>query len=146
MKFSWGNRILVVILLFIGGMGYLVYRCLNTDYELVSSEYYNDELKYQNVIDASKNSQGLTDTLSIKSIGEGVVLQMPAEMRAVSVKGTVYFYCAQSSAKDRRFDLILDSNASQFIEKSRLKAGSYVVKVNWEMKGKSFYAEQLITL
>ena len=146
MKFSWGNRILMVILLFIGGMGYLVYRCLHTDYELVSNEYYNDELKYQHVIDASKNSQALADTMSIKSVGGGILLKMPSEMKAAPVKGTVYFYCARSSAQDRKFALELDSSASQLIDKSKLETGTYTVKVNWEMQGKSYYAEQLITL
>lgn len=146
MKFSWGNRILVVILLFIGGMGYLVYQSLNTNYELVSEEYYNDELAYQKVIDASKNSGALSSTVLVSTVNDALSFQLPSEMKTTPVKGSIYFYCANAAAKDRKFELAVDGDARQTILKSALPLGTYTVKIQWEAGGKSYYSEQNITL
>ena len=146
MKFNWGNRILVVILVFIGGMGYLVYQCLNTNYELVSEEYYKDELAYQKVIDASKNSESLSSKVQVGSNADALWFQLPNEMKAAPIKGSIYFYCANASANDRKFMLDVDKEARQTILKSALPLGNYTVKIQWETGGKAYYSEQNITL
>lgn len=43
---NWGHKLTFTILVFIGLMSYLVYRSLNTDFQLVEKDYYNNELQY----------------------------------------------------------------------------------------------------
>ena len=40
---SWGNKLLVAFIVFAAGMFYLVYRSVNTNYELVEKDYYKSE-------------------------------------------------------------------------------------------------------
>ena len=41
---NWGNRLVIVFLVFGAGMGFLVYRSIKTNYELVETDYYKHEL------------------------------------------------------------------------------------------------------
>lgn len=63
---NWGNRLVIVFLVFGAGMGYLVYRSMNTDFELVESDYYKQELRYQNVIDEHNSANALSASVNIE--------------------------------------------------------------------------------
>ncbi|OYZ47929.1 MAG: hypothetical protein B7Y19_07425, partial [Sphingobacteriales bacterium 24-40-4] len=56
---NWGNKLVVVFVAFALFMGYMVYRALSTKYDLVSKDYYKDELRYQERIDGVKNAVAL---------------------------------------------------------------------------------------
>lgn len=127
---------------FAGLMGYLVFRSLGTQYELVSPEYYKDELSYQKIIDASNRTNGLQNSLEITRDPEGILIQMPQDFRGISVTGTIYFYCPTDSRKDRRFPLRVNSEGRQRIDPKALQSGSYTIKVNWECNQQTYYSEQ----
>jgi hypothetical protein len=61
---NWGNKLVVVFIAFALFMGYMVYRALSTKYDLVSKDYYKDELRYQERIDGVKNAVAL-DSVTI---------------------------------------------------------------------------------
>ena len=42
-----------VYLAFVAGMGFLVFKASNQEFDLVTKDYYEQELKYQQVIDQS---------------------------------------------------------------------------------------------
>jgi hypothetical protein len=145
MRFSWGNRILVAILLFIGGMGYLVYRSVNTNYDLVSQEYYKDELEYQKVIDASERAGQLSQKASVSVNDSGILIQLPEEMKGKILKGSVYFYCPTDVKKDRKTALAVNEEARQSIGLDQVPPGNYTVKIQWESGNQSYYSEQSLT-
>ena len=101
MTINFGHKLLLAFLLFGILMFYLVYQSLHTNFELVSKDYYQDELVYQQVIDATKNTNDLSSKASITQKGDEIHLQLPSEMVNQSISGQVYFYCASDSKKDR---------------------------------------------
>ena len=42
---TWGNKLLLVFAAFALLIGTLVYKCMQQNFELVSKDYYNDELQ-----------------------------------------------------------------------------------------------------
>ena len=62
MKFTWGHGIVVALGLFISFILYLifVFPIGKQNSELVTENYYEDELSYQKVIDAKNNAATLT--------------------------------------------------------------------------------------
>lgn len=139
---SWGNRILLVIIVFVVLMGYLVYNSVNTPYELVSEEYYKDELNYQQLIDGSKKAQELSAPASLTNQGTGLVLQLPAEMKGKPIKGNLHFYCPTDQTKDVQFPLAVDTAARQTVSMEKIPPGNYTVKIGWEANGIFYYSEQ----
>jgi hypothetical protein len=56
MKLSWGYKIMFVYIAFVAGMGFLVFKASSQKFDLVTKDYYDQELKYQQVIDQAANS------------------------------------------------------------------------------------------
>ncbi len=99
MNISWGNKILIAILAFVTMMGTLVYKCLNTNYELVSKEYYKDELDYQKRIEAANRAQALNSVASVNVNSESVLVELPDEMRNKNITYPFFSIVLQMPAK-----------------------------------------------
>ena len=102
---SWGTKIIVVFSVFVILMMTLVYKSYQTKFELVSKDYYKDELEYQKVIDASKNSSDLTVKIDIKQANREFKLLIPDSLRTADMVGDVHFYCPYDSQNDIKFAL-----------------------------------------
>ena len=59
MKISWGHKILFTYLAFVAGMMGMVYFTTQQNRDLVSDNYYADELAFQKIIDESANTAAL---------------------------------------------------------------------------------------
>lgn len=140
---SWGNKLLVTFIVFVAGMMYLVFRSMNTNYELVEKDYYKNELRYQEVIDGMKSSNALKTPLQIGQQEDGsIALQLPDEMRNTTVSGEIWFYCAYDSKKDKKFELKPDIDGVQHFKISAVDPGNYTVRVSWSDAGTKYYTEK----
>lgn len=142
---NWGNKLLVTFIVFGAGMTYLVYRSVNTNYELVDKEYYKNELAYQQVIDGAARANALSAT-DLHQDSNGIVLQLPDEMKNKSVTGNIHFYCAYDEKLDRTFALQTSPEGLQLFPASLFKPGTYTVKISWESNGSSYYTEKNISI
>jgi nitrogen fixation protein FixH len=142
MKISWGTKLTIVFILFAGSISYMVYRCSNVPVDLVTSEYYKEELVYQDIIDGTKNANALSTAVSLQKSGDDVVIKLPEEMKNTLVKGTVFFYCPSQAGHDRKIDLQTGNDAMQVIQANKLAPGSYKVKIDWQAGNKHYYSEQ----
>lgn len=138
---NWGNKLVVVFVVFALFMGYMVYRALSTKYDLVSKDYYKDELRYQERIDGVKNAVAL-DSVTISQDASTIQIQLPKEHQGYAVKGEVFFYCITDESKDFKLPLQVDSTATQVVMKKQLQKAPYQVKLNWQVGKDSFYNEQ----
>lgn len=143
---NWGNKLLVAFLVFGGLMAYLVYRSLNTNFELVEKDYYKSELKYQQVIDGSKRVSDLNTSLLLKQTEKNVVLELPAELKNKESVGDVWFYCAYDEKKDKRVPLKTNADGIQLFGKESFSPGNYIVKINWMTDSQYYYTEEKITI
>lgn len=143
---SWGNKLLIVFVLFGSGMIYLVYRCMNTEFELVEKDYYKNELTYQQVIDASQRAGELTGVVKLTETQNGIQLLFPAEMKGRELHGDVWFYCAYDSHKDKRAQLRTDQDAIQFFQPGYLSPGTYLARISWSDGHENYYAERSIII
>lgn len=143
---NWGNKLLVAFLIFGGLMAYLVYRSLNTNFELVEKDYYKSELRYQQVIDGSKRLSDLNLSLLLKQTEKEVVLELPAALRNKESVGDVWFYCAYDARKDKRVPLKTNDEGIQLFAKESFSPGNYIVKINWLMDNQYYYTEEKLSI
>lgn len=143
---NWGNKLLLTFIVFGTGMMYLVYRSVNTNYELVEKDYYKSELRYQQVIDGTNRANLLESPVKIEQSGAGITLQLPQEMKNKEIAGDVLFYCAYDQKKDKRFALQQNADGVQIFTPSAITPGSYLVKINWSSEGKNYFAEKSLTV
>lgn len=143
MKISWGHKILFVYLGFVAGILFLVYRANQEKFDLVTPNYYEAELKFQNIIDDKQRVAELSAPPKIVHAVNKMSIQLPDEFLNKDVKGELYLYRPSDAAKDLKRSF--NTNKS-FVEIPLDKnlAGAYEVKLSWQADGKTFYNEQRI--
>ena len=145
MTFNFGHKLLIAFIVFGFLMFYLVYQSLHTNFELVSKDYYKDELAYQEVIDATKNANDLVSKTNVYQKGATVYLRLPAELVKLSITGKAYFYCPADSKKDRTISLAPDGTGLQAIAIGKeIAIGAYQVKISWTANDKKYYQDSYL--
>ena len=142
---NWGNRLLIVFACFAVLIGTMVYKCMHQDFELVSKDYYNEELRYQDKIDGMQNA-GFISKLTLSQTDSTVSIGMPKELDGKPLTGQVYFYCAMNASKDIRLPLQVNSNNIMHVNKARLTGFRYTVKLSLQSENKPYYYEQALTI
>ncbi len=142
---NWGNKLVVAFVVFGCLIGTLVYKAVNTRYDLVSKDYYKEELRYQERIDGLKNAASVSN-VQIEQDATSIQIQLPKEHKGFVVKGDVFFYCITDERKDAHFPLEIDSTARVQVLKSTLQKGAYQIKLNWQLGKDAFYYEQKIII
>jgi len=143
---TWGQKLIGVFMVFAAGMIYMVYRCMHVNTDLVSKEYYKDELKYQDIIDGTTTANALSGPVQLIQQDEMITVQLPAEMKNEKVLGNIWFYCAADANKDRHIPIATNRDAVQQINRKMLLPGMYTVKFDCMSNNKHYYAEQRFTI
>lgn len=142
---NWGNKLVVVFVVFGAFIGYLVYRAVNTKYDLVSKEYYKDELRYQDKIDRINNASKISH-IKLEQNAEAVTIHLPQEQKGFEVTGDIFFYCITDDRNDYHTALQVDSTNTQVVLKKGLKKGAYTVKINWQLGTEPYYFEEKLMI
>jgi hypothetical protein len=131
-KFNWGTGIVVAIVLFMAFILSFVYRSLTPEYshELVSEDYYKDELHYQKEIDKLNNALNLDKNISLHVSGKGITIVFPKDKDFNKISGTISFQRMSNSKLDFSQEINL-SNHQVFIPENKLVTGKWEVKIDW---------------
>jgi len=145
MKISWGYKIAGVYLLFVAGIGVLVFKANNERFDMVTKDYYGEELKYQQVIDQSANANALSAPVSVERNDGAVTVRFPVEMKDKKIDVDFYLYYPADDKKDFRKSFTI--NAPEFNQSLPEGAkGMYELKLSWTADGKKYYNERKIFL
>ena len=142
---TWGTKLLLVFAAFALLMSTLVYMCMKQNFELVSKDYYKDELRYQDKIEGMNNVNKIGN-VTIKEEEDKVSIQLPKEVQGLALTGEALFYCNANSTKDRTLPLQVNDEGLMLIDKSKLAKANYVVKVNWQIGKDQYYTEKFLTV
>ncbi|WP_418602733.1 FixH family protein [Hwangdonia sp.] len=147
MKFNWGTGI---VLAFIGFISFIMYFIItmNTDskydHDLVTEDYYKQELQVQNDIEKQKNANTLETNIKWKKTDKGIVLTFPETLKAEKITGKVFLY--RPSNKQFDFETAISlSNHNLLIPDKRLLDGRWNIIVDWQYSGKSYlYKKEIV--
>ena len=143
---NWGRSLILVFVLFAAFMAYLVFRASNTHFDLVSTEYYKDELRYQDKINGLQHAAKLSTPVQMQINNQMLHIDLPAEMRGKSIKGELWLYCKTDAGKDVRIPIAADTTASFSIQLAGRSAGRYLAKLHWESLQVPYDFEQEIII
>ena len=140
MKINWGTGI---ILAFIGFISFILYFviAMNTndkyDHDLVTEDYYKEELEYQNSINSLENARELKENIDYKRTAEGLLIKFPKNLEIGKITGKVFLYRPSNKQLDFETDISL-SEPYLLIPDKRLLDGRWNIKVDWQYNGKSY--------
>ncbi len=141
MKLSWGYIILSGYLVFVAGIVFLVYKASSQKFDLVTQDYYEQELKYQNIIDQSANTAALSAPLHVERSGSRLQVGFPAEMK--DKKKTIDFYLYYPADAKRDFRKVIETQGNELIQPlPDAMKGLYQLKLSWEVEGVKYYFEK----
>ena len=141
---NWGHKIIIVFTAFAAGMLTLVTKSMRTRVDMVTPDYYSEELKYQEVIDGRQNAAGLSAPITVTQPEEGIMVTFPRELRGKNITGQLTFYRPSDSDRYIRLPLQPGLSGRQLVKRQLFIKGLYRVKMEWTINDRPFYQEQSI--
>jgi hypothetical protein len=140
---DWGKGILLTIIGFVALIMTLVVISVRMDgIELVTENYYQAEINYQDRIDQESSALRLDRTvITYHSIDKNLILDLPG-----GTNGKLQLFRPSDATLDREITVnVLDSNRTS-VSLNDLKPGYWKVQLSWTEGGKNYYEEKKITL
>lgn len=139
---NWGWKIAVGYSAFVLFMVYMVYLTTGVEFELVTEDYYSQELAFQGQIDKQRNAQSQGHDVEVFVESDGVALKFNNYKSGAEIGGEVAFFRPSDKTLDRRFDWKTNDKGMMFIEGDEFHRGHYIFKLDGVMDGDSFYIEK----
>lgn len=140
---NWGKSIVLAFVLFGAFIATLVTVCVRQDVSLVSKDYYQQELVYQQQIDRLNHAATLETPPTI-NIEDGILsINLPTnEIEG----GTLVLFRPSDSREDKAFALKEGKQPVQYFSTEGMQRGMYRAKLTWKMEGKEYFVEQIVNL
>jgi len=148
MKINWGTGIVLAFIGFIGFILFFVVRMnmdSRADHDLVTDEYYKEELAYQKEIDAEANAKNLTEPITIEKTSRGILVAFPQTLINQNITGKVSLYRPSNKHLDFNLPISSLSNTPLLIPDERLLDGRWDIKISWRHQDKDYlYKESIV--
>ncbi|MCF6280104.1 MAG: FixH family protein [Flavobacteriaceae bacterium] len=147
MKFNWGTGIVIAFIAFISFILYFVINMgINKkySYDLVTENYYELELEYQNDINKEKNAHTLKNNLNYTKTTEGLLIEFPKDFDVKKITGKVFLYRPSNKQLDFETPISL-SNHTLLIPDKRLLDGRWNIRIDWKYNDSLYLFKKKIT-
>lgn len=143
----WPLGVIAAFVIFISGTIGLVVMAASHKAELVSDNYYDQEIKYQNRIDSLGRAQQLGGLASMAiDAGSGrITISLPPAQVRSGVAGRIQLYRPSAAGADRTLSLAPDENGLQFVDLKGLLPGLWKMRVSWTAEGRDYSIERSFT-
>ncbi|GAA4291780.1 FixH family protein [Aestuariibaculum suncheonense] len=147
MKFNWGTGIALAFVAFISFIMYFIITMSvdkKYDHDLVTEDYYGQELEFQNDLNKETNAKTLAHNITYNISTEGLIIQFPDDLDYSKITGTVFLYRPSNKQFDFEMPISL-SNYNLLIPDKRLLDGRWNIKVDWKYNQSSYlYKKEII--
>jgi len=145
----WPYAIIATFVLFAAYIGYMVQRAMRTNVDLVSADYYQQELAYQQRMESVARTQALPAPVQVayERAAQRITLQLPPALAGQAVQGTLHFF----RPSDQRLDFKLPfapagDPARQQLSTSRLLPGHWRLRLDFTAGGRQYFIEKALTI
>lgn len=145
MKWNWGFGILIVYMLFVVGMVVLVIMSTVQNKDLVTENYYAEEIAFQKTINQSYNTSKLSSKIEVIKKDDTVKIMLPKEFSCTETKCNWVLYFAADKTRDKE-GVLLIHNAVGFINLHDQIHGTYTLKLKIKEGNHEYYFEKLMLL
>ncbi len=144
MKLSWGTGIWAFYGLFVLMILVMVSMSVIQKIDLVTDNYYEEEISYQSKIDKISNAKALSTPLKWEVTESGVMIVYPAGFKSVS--GEIRFSCPSDNRKDFKLTIQPDATGRQFISTQKVISGRYQIQVDWNAAGIGYWNDGIVNI
>ena len=140
---DWGKGILLTIIGFVALIMTMVVISVRMDgIELVTENYYEEEIKYQDRIDESNSAMELDrEVISYDAQTQVIALDLPN-----GTLGSLQLFRPSDSSLDQKIAVKVTHSGKTEVPLKELKSGYWRVQLNWSENGVDHYQEKKITI
>lgn len=120
----------------------------NQHYDLVTANYYEKDLEFQNEIEARQRTNALPEAprLELDRTAKVCNLIFPVRPDYAAISGELSMYRISDAAHDLRHAIALDAAGRQYISVSGLRSGQWIFKLRWQEAGLDYFLEERMYL
>lgn len=145
---NFGHKILITIILFVSFIiGLVVFAVSLDDIQLVSENYYEKEILYQDEINKMQNVQThYGKVIWFNDAEQNLTLSFQSNTLEGVPEGQIQLFRPSDSRKDLQMAIQTNAEFHQNINTAHLDKGLWKVKIDWSHSGKDFFEEQSIII
>jgi hypothetical protein len=123
-------------------VGFVIFSSFNT-VDLVSHDYYRQEIAYQDQIDRIKRTKQLEQPLAWQYDREKklIVFQFPDSLETGKIRGTIHFFRPSDATRDRVAEIRPDASNRQIFSTSEISDGFWRIKLSWKYDNQEYFDE-----
>lgn len=144
----WPWAIILSFAIFIGGtVGLVIMACAQKS-DLVSANYYEQELKFQTQLDrANRSAQlGADAAIGYDAARQLITISLPPNHAQGRLSGSIDLYRASAAGLDQKVALHLDVKGKQSLNAANLRPGPWQVRVSWSVDGQDYSMDQKLVI
>lgn len=140
---NWGAKIVLVYVVFIAGILFMVFKSSSEKSELVTTDYYAKELKYQEKIDEMNRVVALSAPVEYDIRGDELIIRFPKDFDGKKLTGEAVLYCPSDEKKDLKNNFTLKDEPLKISIPAKNK-GLHELHLSWQDGGLTYYFEKKI--
>ncbi len=144
MKLNWGASMAIVYSIFAIIMVIFAVKASQIKYDLVTENYYDEAVKYQDRIDENANAQNASSKLSFNYNTNSKSLLVNVTGSEKELSGKLSFYKPDKASNDFAINFQTDASGIQSIPLQNLSHGYWRVTANYVVNGKNCLEQKRI--
>lgn len=144
MKISWGVNIILGFSLFAIGIITMVAISMTKNIDLVNDNYYEQGIKYQDQIDAKKNSAEFSNKIKTDIKDSELQIEYSGDLGKDNLSGEIKFYRSSDAKKDFKLNMNAGENGIQKIPLMNVDKGLWKVQFSFVKDKKNYFVEKSI--
>jgi nitrogen fixation protein FixH len=141
MKISIPTIIITTFVVFAVMIGYFVTVAMRSEVNLVRQDYYLQELKHQDYMEAVARTEALGEQIKIVLDREKKVINVFISLPPNTIQGKAKFYRPSSAKLDFEQDFSTNAGGQCKIPLDRLIKGKWKMTLAFEIEGKKYLKE-----
>jgi len=142
----WPYAIIATFVLFAGYIGFMVQQAMRTTVDLVSPNYYQQELAYQQRMETVARTAALPAPVQLRhdAATRRLTLHLPAALASQPVQGQIHFFRPSNQQLD--FSLPLQAEAEQTFSTRQMQPGYWRIRLDFTAGEQAYFVERNIML
>ncbi|MBI9072832.1 MAG: FixH family protein [Melioribacteraceae bacterium] len=138
----WGYGIALTYIVFFIAVMAVVFFSFTKDVNLVTDDYYQEEIEYQDKINILEKTNKLNYKPIINKQKELVEIGFPDSLDYSKISGKIFFYRPSNSKNDFTIELDLSTDFTQKISTDKLTIGYWKIHLSWEYDNQNYLIEE----
>ena len=144
----WPYAIIATFVLFAAYIGYMVQQAMHSSVDLVSADYYQQELAYQQRMETVARTAALPVAVAIthEAAVSQLHLQLPPSFAGKRIEGQLHFFRPSDLTLDFTLPLQPSADLAQRISTQKMARGLWRVRLDFTADGQAYFLEKDLTI